>query len=209
VKGAIFDLDGTLANTEEIHKKAWEIALNRLGFETNIDISTLLGRKTIDIAKILVGEELAETLAKIKTQIYSELIKSLAKSKECANELINYLKSKGISIAVVTSSMRTSALEVLKIINIHPDVLIAGDDVSIGKPDPTPILEAIRKLRVTPTETIGVGDTLYDVVAYYKSGIRKIFVVKSSVPLDEEEVYKYGAQILSSLCELLSYNNVI
>ncbi|MEM0200119.1 MAG: HAD hydrolase-like protein, partial [Saccharolobus sp.] len=37
MKAAIFDLDGTLANTEEIHKKAWEIALNKLGYNINVD----------------------------------------------------------------------------------------------------------------------------------------------------------------------------
>ncbi|MEM0362232.1 MAG: HAD family phosphatase [Sulfolobaceae archaeon] len=203
MKAAIFDLDGTLANTEEIHKKAWEIALNKLGYNINVDINYLLGRKTIDIAKILVGEDNAEKLASLKTQIYSELIKVLAKPKSCANEIVTYLKRKGIYVAVVTSSMKISATQVLKIIGIEPDVLISGDDVSRGKPDPMPVLEALRRLGVKANDSIGVGDTLYDVIAYHNAGIPKIFLVRSSIPINQEELRKYNVKLLSTLCDLM------
>ncbi|WP_338600759.1 HAD family phosphatase [Sulfolobus tengchongensis] len=202
-KAVIFDLDGTLANTDEIHKQAWEMALQKLGYDVKIDIRYLLGRKTIDIARILVGDQNAEKLALVKTQIYSELIKTLAKPKPCVYELLAYLKNEKIPIAVVTSSMHKSASEVLKIIEIQPDLLIAGDDVKIGKPDPTPVLEAIRRLNADPKQSMGIGDTIYDVMAYYSAGIKEIFVVRSSVPLNEAEVKRYNAKILNSLCELM------
>jgi len=185
-KAVIFDLDGTLANTDEVHKLAWEIALRKLGYDVKVDIRYLLGRKTIDIAKILIGESHAEKLASVKTEIYNELVKTLAKPKPCVMELINRLRDVEIPIAVVTSSMRNSAVQVLKVINVEPDVLITGDDVKLGKPNPMPVIEAIKRLNVDPNESVGVGDTIYDVMAYYSAGIREIIVVRSSVPLNVE-----------------------
>ncbi|ACP38373.1 HAD family hydrolase [Saccharolobus islandicus] len=201
-KAVIFDLDGTLANTDEVHKLAWEIALRKLGYDVKVDIRYLLGRKTIDIAKILIGESHAEKLASVKTEIYNELVKTLAKPKPCVMELINRLRDVEIPIAVVTSSMRNSAVQVLKVINVEPDVLITGDDVKLGKPNPMPVIEAIKRLSVDPNESVGVGDTIYDVMAYYSAGIREIIVVRSSVPLNVEEARKYDAKILDSLCEI-------
>ncbi|AKA73777.1 HAD family phosphatase [Saccharolobus solfataricus] len=206
-KAVIFDLDGTLANTDEVHKLAWELALQKMGYDVKVDIRYLLGRKTIDIAKILIGEINAEKLASVKTEIYNELVKTLAKPKPCVMELIKSLRNSKIPFAVVTSSMRHSAVQVLKVIKVEPDVLIAGDDVKIGKPNPMPVIEAIRKLNMDPNESIGIGDTIYDVMAYYSAGVREILLVKSSVPLNVEEVRKYNAKILDSLCEILDWFN--
>ncbi|AOL15909.1 HAD family hydrolase [Sulfolobus sp. A20] len=208
MKAVIFDLDGTLANTEEIHREAWELALERLGFKVNVDIRQLLGKKTIDIARILVGNENAERLALVKTQIYSELIKIKAKPKPCAIDLIGKLKEKDIKIAVVTSSMRSSATEVLEIIRVKPDVLVAGDDVKIGKPNPMPVIKALELIGSEPKDAIGIGDTIYDVMAYHSAGIKKIFLVKSSVPVNEDEIKRYDAMILHTLCELVFKNTL-
>src|SRR5579875_2903413 len=119
-KAVIFDLDGTLANTDEVHKLAWELALQKMGYDVKVDIRYLLGRKTIDIAKILIGEINAEKLASVKTEIYNELVKTLAKPKPCVMELIKSLRNSKIPFAVVTSSMRHSAVQVLKVIKVEP-----------------------------------------------------------------------------------------
>ena len=202
MKGAIFDLDGTIANTAFLHKKAWELALKELGISTNVKIEYLLGRKTSEIAKILANEKWEE-LMNVKNKIYLQLVDNEAEATECSRELFKELKSKNVKIAIVTSSNRISATKVLSKIGLNYDVLVSGDDVKLGKPNPEGVLKALNELRVEPEKVIGVGDTDVDVTAYYNAGIKKIFLVESGVPYDKGKVLMMGAVIIKSLCDLL------
>lgn len=201
ISAAIFDLDGTLANTALIHKEAWEIGLKKLGIVTDVKIEYLLGRKTSDIAKLLAGERWKE-LVEIKNEEYLRLVETKAEATKCAKEVISYLIQKYVKIAIVTSSNRVSAMKVLSKIGVNYDVLVTSDDVVKGKPDPEPIITALNRLGVTPHESIGVGDTEVDVEAYYNSRLSRIFLVKSGVPFNEEKVKSKNAIIINSLCEL-------
>jgi HAD superfamily hydrolase (TIGR01509 family) len=208
MEGVIFDLDGTLANTALLHKKAWEIALNRIGEKPTFDITILLGRKTIDIAKILIGEDRADTLASLKTEIYNSLIKEEAKPTECAKELVNKLKDNGIKVAVVTSSKRISAEEVLRIIEISPHTLVTNDDVNMGKPHPEPVLKALNIMKVKPTNVIGIGDTAYDIIAYNSAGLNKSFLLRGDVPLNKELLSSFTYHEIDSLCDLITTSRI-
>ncbi|AEB95562.1 MAG: HAD-IA family hydrolase [Metallosphaera sp.] len=173
----LLDLDGTLANTASVHKEAWEISLKRLGIEAKVNLDLLMGRRTIDIAKTLAGERYQE-LFELKNAIYDELVSTKASPLPCAKELVTRAKSKGYSTAVVTSSLRRSALRSLEAVGISPDLLIAGDEVPIGKPDPYPVYLALDKLKGKPEQSAGVGDTIYDFQAFKRAGIRNIFIIK-------------------------------
>ncbi len=204
IEATIFDLDGTLANTALLHKKAWEIALKELKIDTSFDISVLLGRKTLDIARILGGEENADLLASVKTEIYNSIIKEEARPTECAKEIVEVMKDSGMKVSVVTSSKRVSAEEVLKIIDISPHLLITNDDVERGKPHPEPVLKALSQLNVTPEHAIGVGDTTYDIVAYNEAGLSDSYLLIGEVPVDKSVLRGMRYEEVKSLCELLT-----
>ncbi|BCU69183.1 HAD family hydrolase [Stygiolobus caldivivus] len=201
ISAFIFDLDGTLANTALIHKEAWEIGLKRLEIKNDVKIDYLLGRKTSDIAKLLGGEKWKE-LMEIKNEEYLRLVEIKAEPNECAKELVSTLMSKGVRVAIVTSSNGVSARKVLDKIGVKYHVLITSDDVVKGKPDPESIVIALNKLNVKPMESIGIGDTEIDVEAYYSAGLRGIYLLRSGVPFNEEKVRERNAVIISSLCEL-------
>ena len=206
MKGIIFDLDGTLANTAFIHKEAWEIALNELGMKSEIRIETLLGRKTAEIAKILANDRWKE-LMELKNKIYMGLVKEKAKRTKCAKELTDKAKEKGYKIAIVTSSNLISAREVLNAIQIFPDLLVTSDEVKNGKPDPEGVILALNRLNLDARSSIGIGDTEVDVMAFKNANLGKIYLVKSEVPIDEEKVRNMGAKIVNSLCEILEELN--
>ena len=206
MKGIIFDLDGTLANTAFIHKEAWEIALSKLGIKSEVKIETLLGRKTAEIARILANDKWKE-LMELKNQIYIDLVKGKAKRTECAKELIDKAREKGYKVAIVTSSNSISAREVLNTIQIFPDLLITSDEVKKGKPDPEGVILALNKLNLDPYSSIGVGDTEVDMIAFKDANLGKIYLVKSEVPINEEEVKSMGVKVVSSLCEILDELN--
>ena len=205
MNAVILDLDGTLITTVKVHRMAWELALKDLGIRINVDLDKLMGRKTEEIAKLLANDRWKELYEK-KNEYFDNLVKLYAKPTPCAIDLINKLRKDKIKTAVVTSSLRRSALQSLKILNFEPDVLIAGDDVTKGKPDPEPVIKALRLLGEDPQNVFGVGDTLQDVIAYYNSGIREIYLVKSDLKIDYEEASKkYNAKIIESLCCIISH----
>jgi HAD superfamily hydrolase (TIGR01509 family) len=77
-----------------------------------------------------------------------------------ALELLMDLKQKGVKTALVTMSMRRMALAVTEQIPFQAfDVVVGGDDVRIGKPDPEPYLHAAKLLGVDPTQCIALEDS--------------------------------------------------
>lgn len=215
MKGAVFDLDGTLASTAKAHKIAWELSLKQLGFELNIDMESLLGKRAMDIALILIEKagikevnkknELAKKLLEIKSSIFAPYIMKYAEPMPCATQLINNLREKHIKILIVTSSLKITALKVLEKININPDVLISGDDVIKGKPDPEPTILALQKSSLRPEDIIfAVGDTIYDIISFSEAKIRKIYLTNGDirVPIDENLLKRYNAIKVNSLCDI-------
>jgi len=215
LKGAVFDLDGTLASTAKAHKIAWELSLKQLGFELNIDMESLLGKRAMDIALILIEKagikevnkknELAKKLLEIKSSIFAPYIMKYAEPMPCATQLINNLRERQIKILIVTSSLKITALKVLEKININPDVLISGDDVIKGKPDPEPTILALQKSSLRPEDIIfAVGDTIYDIISFSEAKIRKIYLTNGDirVPIDENLLKRYNTIKVNSLCDI-------
>ncbi|AEE95129.1 HAD-superfamily hydrolase, subfamily IA, variant 3 [Acidianus hospitalis W1] len=184
---------------------AWELALKDLGIKIPVDLDKLMGRKTEEIAKLLAKDRWKE-LYERKNAYFDNLVKIYAKPTPCAIDLVNKLKKEKVKTAVVTSSLRRSAIESLKILNFEPDILVAGDDVKKGKPDPEPVLKALSLLGEDPRNVFGVGDTLQDVIAYYNSGIREIYLVKGDLKIDyDEAMRKYNAKVIETLCCIINH----
>lgn len=201
---AILDLDGTLVTTAEVHKLAWELAMKDLNLRSAIDLDSLMGRKTEEIAKILAKDNWKELFDK-KNYYFDILVVRLASPTPCAKDFLKKLKDKGIKIAVVTSSLKRSALKSLSILNFNPDVLIAGDDVNLGKPNPEPIRKALEILNAKPEEAFGVGDTLQDIIAYKACGLKEMFILESDLKIDFTKALELGAKKVKNLCELMVY----
>ena len=92
------------------------------------------------------------------------------------HEVPQVLKDGGHTVGVVTSSPRGYAEEVLGRFRIPYDVLVAYGDTENHKPNPDPILEAIRQLGAQKASTLYVGDDVGDVEAAYHAGIRSVGV---------------------------------
>ncbi|ARM75064.1 HAD family hydrolase [Acidianus manzaensis] len=204
MKAAILDLDGTLVTTVDVHRKAWELAIRDLGINDKINLDSLMGRKTSDIAKIIAKDKWKDLYEK-KNEYFDNLVIKLAKPTTCCIDFLNTLREKNIKIAVVTSSLRRSALKSLSVINFNPDILISADDVNNGKPDPEPVKKALDLLNISPEEVFGVGDTLQDIIAYSKARIKEMFILESDLKIDFSEAIKLGAKKIKNLCYLLNY----
>ncbi|ESQ20804.1 MAG: haloacid dehalogenase superfamily, subfamily IA, variant 3 with third motif having DD or ED/haloacid dehalogenase superfamily, subfamily IA, variant 1 with third motif having Dx(3-4)D or Dx(3-4)E [uncultured Acidilobus sp. CIS] len=211
MSGGVFDLDGTLASTAMAHLRAWQLALAEVGVtDVKIEIRGLLGMRAYDIAKEIVraaglSYDMIGKLIDLKVKHFDVIVPSLAKPMPCAVNMARALRGRGMKFVVVTSSLRRNAVRVLESIGLKPDVLVAGDDVDRGKPDPEPVLLALELAGLSPKEVFAVGDTLNDVKAYRSAGIDRVYLVKGDVevPVDESELKGLGAHRVESLCDVM------
>ncbi len=212
MRGGVFDLDGTLASTATAHLRAWQLALSEIGVtNVNVDLRKLLGMRAFDIAKEVASAagldfSRIDELIELKSKHFDSIAPALTRPMPCANDIASSLRRRGMKLVVVTSSLRRGASTVLRSIGIEPDVLVAGDDVARGKPDPQPIVFALSLAGLTPDDVFAVGDTLNDLRAYRGAGIGRVYIVRGDVeiPVDEGELSALNAVRAKTLCDVMS-----
>ena len=161
MKGILFDFDGTLADTMEGHYLAWRTALGEYGVSVEAcDYYPLEGSGMHDIARTLIKdsswkESEIDELVQRKKKYYVE--RQIVTFYPGVESLVSELKAKNIPMAVVTAGhLDQLRLSVPQSFLSHFDVLITGDLISRGKPDPEPFLRAAQSLGLTPQECIAV-----------------------------------------------------
>lgn len=169
----IFDFDGTLADTSELIINSFQTIYKKfLGEE-----------KPVEYISKFFGEPLKVTLAREFSQPFEEVFSEYRGYQSSrfnddvrlfnnAKEILQYLKSKNIKTAVVTSRMRESVVQALRNFDIEKyfDVVIAIDDTVNHKPHPEPLIKAMNLLGANPNETLFVGDSKFDMECAVNAG---------------------------------------
>jgi pyrophosphatase PpaX len=171
----LFDLDGTLINTNELIIKSFLQTLDTYypGKYSRNDVLPFIGPPleesfgTIDETRI---EELVKYYREFNIKHHDDLVEEF----EGVKETVKILKEKGFKLGVVTSKIRQTVNMGLNITQLSSyfDVVITVDDVQKPKPDPEPILFALEKLDSKPEETIMIGDIHYDILAGKNAGTK-------------------------------------
>lgn len=167
----LFDWDGTLADTYSLHFDTYVEMANRNGIDfTKETFQDSIGN-WIRSAKNCGYDDLEKF--KIEYQnVAIELSKNLKTNKN-AIEVLKSLKKLERKIAIVTSSQREQVLEQIGMTGVsqYIDLLVTANDTEKIKPDPEPIVFAIKELNATKDEIIFVGDTETDIIAGGKAGV--------------------------------------
>lgn len=187
IKAVIFDLDGVLVTTDELHFTAWKALADKLGINDFTKEDNVRQRGVSRMASLEVvlektdrafSEEEKLTLAEEKNEIYVRSLSSLSETDVLsgANEFIDYLKSKGIKTAVGSASKNTPLiLEKTKLTNKF-DAVSCGLDTTKSKPDPEVFLIAAKKLGVAPCDCVVVEDSDAGIEAAKTGGMYAIAV---------------------------------
>ena len=174
LKALLFDLDGTLADTDPLHLLAWQEALAPYGLEVDPAFyrERISGRLNPEIVRDLLGleGEEAEGLIAAKEARFRELAREL-KPTPGLPELLAKAKEKGLLWGVVTNAPRENALHVLKALGLRPPLLVLAEEVGRGKPDPLPYRVALRRLGVAPEEALAFEDSPSGVRSAVGAGI--------------------------------------
>jgi HAD superfamily hydrolase (TIGR01509 family) len=194
MKGIIFDMDGVLIEAMPFHAEAMRIAIKE---ETNHDIDKkivylLEGMPGARLVKEIfkresinknIDDNLAEKISNRKEELFKGIHKSTA--IEGAKELINDLRNCSCLKAVVSGSARKEIEAILdeNIGSKNFDIVISGDDIEEGKPDPSPFQTALERMNLKPSEAIVVENSPLGVEAANKAGIKYVITINNT-PLD-------------------------
>src|SRR3954463_4114328 len=167
----LFDLDGTLIDSVYQHVVAWREALAQSGIELAVwRIHRQIGMSGGLFVNALfreIGRDVSpeETMRLQEAHIiaYRRMLPAV-KPLPGARELLDYLTEVGVPWAIATSGWRASAGASIELLGLNPDEvpLITRDMVKHAKPDPDLFFAAAEKLGVNITESIVVGDSIWD-----------------------------------------------
>ena len=193
IKAVIFDLDGTLTDTEKFYQKAWPQALEHFGWEVKPGQALELRSLGRPFAIGKFREWYGDGFDYEQVRNYrKELIKQILDEqgiplKPGCREILEFLRSRGITTAIATANdlkRTTGYLEKIGIADLF-DKVICADMVKQGKPAPDIYAHACRELGLDPSETYAVEDSPNGVRSAYGAGCNVIMIPDLTEP-DEE-----------------------
>ena len=174
IKAIITDFDGTLVDTFEANFKAYSLTFKQFGLDiTREQYHACFGLRFdafMDAMKI-DDANLRSNIKKEKAKVYPTCF-SYLKPNVTLIDFIRKAKVSGVKTAIASTAQRGNLMNVLKHLQLEDifDVIIAGDTVKKGKPDPEIYITSMSILEVSPTETLIFEDTEVGLMAAERSG---------------------------------------
>ncbi|WP_235298726.1 HAD family hydrolase [Portibacter marinus] len=184
-KAILFDMDGTLVNTEPLHEEAWHQTLDPFNINLSED---WFNKYTGSTDRVLINDiskqyqihlDVDELLEK-KRNVFLKLAQTRSQVFGGVREGLERL-SKIYDLALVTSSSRKGAVCVLEAVDLSKffKTTITFDDVEKHKPDPEPYLKAINYFGIMPQDCIAVEDSFSGSKSAKTAGCYTIGVLNS------------------------------
>jgi HAD superfamily hydrolase (TIGR01549 family) len=182
IKAVIFDIDGTIVDSVDLHTKAWKMAFEKFGKEISfVAIRRQIGKGTDQLLPVFFSREELDQFGDELNSYRSEVFKReyLPKVKAFPNvrELFERIKQDGKQIALASSAKEDELTEYKKIAQIDDlvEAETSSGDVEKSKPYPDIFAAALEQLgNIAPDQVIAIGDTPYDAQAAGKINVRVI-----------------------------------
>ncbi|MBE9065950.1 HAD family phosphatase [Leptolyngbya cf. ectocarpi LEGE 11479] len=186
LKAVLFDLDGTLANTDPIHFQVWQTLLAPHGHTVDQTFYDrfISGRLNPDIVRDLLPQFSADDGVAFSIQKeaqFREMAAHKLQRMPGLTDFLHHIKQQGYATALVTNAPRPNAefmLKTLTLDGVFQPVIIA-DDLPKGKPDPLPYQTALDQLGLSPEEALVFEDSPTGVRAAVAAGVPTIGVTST------------------------------
>ena len=176
----LFDVDGTLIDSNGAHAVAWAGALRAHGVPVDeAQVRPLIGmgadKLLPAIANLDDTSPEGRAIARRKKELFDELLRRLRPTPG-ARALLEYLRSQRVDVVIATSAGDRDMDALLKQAKLDGlvDERASKDDAAESKPDPDIVCAALARARSGPESTVMVGDTPYDIEAARRAGIASI-----------------------------------
>jgi HAD superfamily hydrolase (TIGR01509 family) len=214
VSAVLFDIDGTLVDSNYLHVEAWHRAFQATGLRVpSWRIHRGIGQDSATLLSSLIGERSDDWNKHAKglhTQFY-EALASRLRVFDGARELILELDRRGVRVVLATSAPQNELDMLRGLLDVDSAVhaVTSADDVDTAKPDPGIIQIALERAGVPAAEAIMIGDAVWDMKASRRAGVVPHGVLSGGVGPGElreagaADVFDDAAAVLEHLDALL------
>ncbi len=192
-RALLFDLDGTLAETDSLHLPTWVDVLRPYGIEVDDGFyrERISGRSNSKIVEELLPDLSAEEGRKL-TDTKEASFRERAHELEPLPGLVDFMgegRRHGLSLALVTNAPWENVEAVLLAIELREffDEVVLSDEVGNVKPDPAPYRAALERLGVAPAEALAFEDSTSGTASAVGAGIPTVGIASTQAPHTLEE----------------------
>ena len=209
IRAVLFDMDGTVFDTEKIYYRSWVRAAEAVGFKGDMHkvMPLIFGVSESDIGKYFYGNygedfPYTEMLSKRAEFIAEEIEMGGVPLKDGVPEIFEWLTKKGIACALVSSAPRFRIDDFLERAGLSQAFrcIISGERVEKSKPAPDIFLLAANEVGVAPDECLVAEDSKNGVLAGYSAGMQ-VAMIPDLQPFSED-LRPYVTYLLTSLREI-------
>lgn len=187
-RALLFDLDGTLAETDSLHLPTWATVLKPHGIEVDEELyrERISGRSNAIIAKDLVPGLTAEEIQAI-ADAKEEDFRARAVNLEPLPGLVDFIESareRGLKIALVTNAPKANVVAILAALGLDDDfdLVVVADEVGAGKPDPAPYRAAVERLEIAPEDALAFEDSPSGIASAVGAGVPTVGIASTQRP---------------------------
>jgi HAD superfamily hydrolase (TIGR01549 family) len=207
LKAILFDIDGTLVDSNYLHIDAWDRAFAGVGHPVDVwRIHRAIGMDSGKLLERLLGDD-ADSLGESAKEKHSALYMASVDRLRAiggANELVAELAKRGHRVVLATSAPEAELKILLKVLDVDDSVaaVTSAEDVGTAKPDPDIINAALDKASVGADDAVMVGDSVWDIVAAKRAGVVSVGLLSGG--FGAEELRTAGAAaVYDSVADLL------
>jgi phosphoglycolate phosphatase-like HAD superfamily hydrolase len=183
-KAAIFDLDGTLLDSVDLHAIAWHEAMMKFGHDVSFEQARgQIGKGGDKLIPTFLNaaeqNDHGEELEKWRGERFKTRYLPLVRPFSAVPDLLRRVRDAGVQVAIASSAKKDELDKYLDIAAIADliDVTASSDDAEESKPAPDIFQVALKRLKLVGADAVAIGDTPYDASAAGEAGIATIGVL--------------------------------
>jgi HAD superfamily hydrolase (TIGR01509 family) len=181
ITAVLFDVDGTLVNSNDAHAEAWVRAFSEHG----VTVDPIAVRRAIGmggdklmpaVSDLTEDDPRGARIAERRGKIFKAEFLPHLKAFPGARDLVEAVKARDLTAVAASSASKEDLLPLLEIAGARPllDAWTSSDDAEESKPSPDIIEAALQRAGASPQNAVLIGDTPYDITAARRAGVRVI-----------------------------------
>jgi beta-phosphoglucomutase family hydrolase len=205
----IFDMDGTIVDNMRVHNQIWQTVMADEGVQIDIDDFNrqTTGKKTPEILRLYLGEKATPAeiirIAEKKEEIYRRVFRPSLRAIAGLPGFLEEARRLHIPVGLATSAGKTNIEYTLSGTGLKPyfDVLVGGEDVLQGKPDPEIFLKAAHELGIPAQRCLVFEDALLGIEAASRAGMKAV-AITTTIPAKDFTGLNHVVEITSDFMDL-------